>query len=46
MNPWLAKGLSLDTLHSYRVPCLERLRSSEPDGLGHEVFKMKLDKSH
>ena len=44
MNPWLATGLSLDTLHSYRVPCLVgRLRSSEPDRLGHEVFKIKLD---
>lgn len=44
MNPWFATGLSLDSQHSYRVPCLvARLRSSEPDRLGHEVFKIKLD---
>lgn len=45
-EPLVGKGSSLDTLHSYRVPCLARLRSSEPNRLGHEVLKIKLDSGH
>lgn len=45
-EPLVGKGSSLDTLHSYRVPCLVRLRSSEPNRLGHEVLKIKLDSGH